>query len=313
MLGRAFFFSGTMNPALLVMAAGMGSRFGGMKQLDAVGPDGETLLEYSVFDAIRAGFRKVVFVIRHDIEAVFRNKIDKRVEGRIAVEYVHQELDRIPAPFKVPVNRKKPWGTGHAILMAAEAVDEPFAAINADNFYGAHAFELLGGYLRRVKDLDSEDYAMVGFVLRDTLSEFGSVSRALCQIDAEGFLQNILELKRIESDGDGAKSTDEAGNTCFLSGDEVVSRNMWGFTRSIFGHLSGEFANFLGARGRDTGSEFLIPTVVETLVAKQHARVKVLPGSERGFGVTYPKDKTFVVKNIQDLVRQGVYPERLWI
>lgn len=301
-----------MNPILVVMAAGIGSRYGGIKQLDAVGPDGEAVLEYSVYDAIHAGFGKVVFVIRQDIEAAFRNTIGKRVEGRIGVEYVYQELGRIPTPFEVPADRKKPWGTGHAVLMAAPAVDEPFAAINADNFYGAHSFKLLGDCLRRVKDPDSDDYAMVGFVLRDTLSEFGSVSRAVCQVDAGGFLQSIVELTKIESDEDRAKYTDEAGNTCPLSGDEIVSRNMWGFTRSVFGHLQRAFADFLEERGRDTESEFLIPTVVGTLLAKRSARVKVLPTRDRGFGVTYPNDKPFVVKSIHNLIARGIYPQKLW-
>ena len=302
-----------MNPTLLVMAAGMGSRYGGIKQLDVVGPGGEAMLEYSIYDAIRAGYGKVVFVIRRDIGTMFQNTIGKRIEGMIAVQYVYQELDRIPNPFRVPVDREKPWGTGHAILVAADAVQEPFVAINADNFYGGHAFALLGDYLSRIRDLDSDDYAMVGFVLRDTLSAFGSVSRAVCQVDAQGFLQDIVELTGIESDGDRARYTDESNRKCFLSGDEIVSRNMWGFTRSIFGHLRRSFADFFEESGRDTGSEFLLPTVMGTLIGKRQVRVKVLPGSERGFDITYPKDKPIVVKKIRNLIAQGVYPERLWV
>ncbi|MFQ5988606.1 MAG: sugar phosphate nucleotidyltransferase [Candidatus Methylomirabilales bacterium] len=302
-----------MNPTLVMMAAGVGSRYGGMKQLDTVGPYGEALLEYSVYDAIRAGFGKVVFVIRQDIDTLFRDTIGKRIEGRIAVEYMYQELDQIPAPFAVPTNRQKPWGTGHAILVAAEAVEEPFAAINADNFYGAHSFQLLGDYLRRMKDLDSFDYAMVGFVLRETLSEFGSVNRAVCQVDANGSLQSIRELANIESHGDRAKYCDADGQVYYLSGDEMVSRNMWGFSRSIFGQLKDEFADFLREQGSDPESEFLIPTVVGTLIARREARVKVLRGRDRGFGVTYTKDKPSVLRNIQDLIAQGVYPGRLWV
>lgn len=302
-----------MNPTLLVMAAGMGSRYGGMKQLDVVGPGGEAILEYSVYDAIRAGYGKVVFVIRRDIETVFRNTIGKRMEGMIAVQYVYQELDRMPNPFRVPVDRKKPWGTGHAILVTAGAVEEPFAAINADNFYGVHAFALLGDYLSGMRDLDSDDYAMVGFVLRDTLSAFGSVSRAVCQVDAQGFLQSIVELTGIELDGGRARYNDESGKTYFLSGDEIVSRNMWGFTPSIFEHLRRQLADFLREQGTDTESEFLLPTVMGTLIGKRQVRVKVLPGTERGFDITYSKDKPIVVKKIRNLIAQGVYPERLWV
>ena len=288
---------------MVVMAAGMATRHDGIKQMDAVGPGGEAILEYAVYDAIRAGFGKVVCVIRPDIEAAFREAIGKRVQGRIAVDYICQE---------VPETRKKPWGTGHAILIAAEAVNEPFAAVNADNFYGAHALTRLGGHLRQVKDCDSDEYAMVGFVLRDTLSECGGVSRAMCRVDAEGFLSSISEVNGIEQYGEGATFIDEAGNTCRLSGDEIVSRNMWGFTPSIFGYLRRAFDDFVKERGRKPESEFLLPTVVGTLLAKDHVRVKVLRARERSFGMTYPEDKPVVVASIRDLIAQGMYPEKLW-
>lgn len=301
-----------MNPTLLVKAAGMGNRYGGLKQLDSVGPGCEALAEYSIYDAIRAGFGKVVFVLRPDNEAVFKNTIGKRVKGKITVEYVFQELGRLPAPLKIPANRKKPWGTGHAVLAAEEVVTGSFAVINADNFYGASSFHLLEDYLRTATDSELADYSMVGFVLRDTLSRFGSVSRAVCQCDGEGFLQCVVELARIESEGDRAQYTDEAGKTVPLSGGEIVSRNMWGFTPSIFAHLKREFITFLEGGGRDEESEFLIPTVVNTLVAEGRARVKVLPSQEQGFGITYREDTPSVVKNIRNLIARGVYPERLW-
>ena len=302
-----------MNPTLLVMAAGMGNRYGGLKQLDPVGPGGEVLVEYSIYDAIRAGFGKIVLVLRPEIEVAFRDAIGKRIEGRIAVEYVFQKLDLLPVPFNVPAERKKPWGTGHAILVAEEAVNEPFAVINADNFYGTSSFHLLGGYLKRAKVSGVSDYAVVGFVLRHTLSSFGGVSRAVCQCDEEGFLQSVMELTHIEQAGDRVQYTDEDSKSIPLTGDEIVSRNMWGFAPSIFTHLRRELGEFLEERGHDEKCEFLIPTVVSNLIAKGYARVKVLPSREQGFGITYPEDKTFVIKSIRELISRGIYPERLWL
>jgi hypothetical protein len=301
-----------MSPTLVVMAAGMGSRYRGLKQVDAVGPGGETLIEYSIYDAIRAGFKKVVFVIRHDIEALFKNTIGRRIEGAVAAEYVYQEVNHSPSAFAPPPSRIKPWGTGHAILVAEEAVTGPFAAINADNFYGASSFSLLADYLQVAKDRDMADYAMVGFVLRDTLSEFGSVSRAVCRLNAEGFLESVTELSRIIPDGDQARYIDETGHRYPLSGGEMVSRNMWGLTPSIFRHLRRAWVDFLKERGRDDTAEFLISTIVNTLLANGVAGVKVLPSHERGFGVTYPEDRPRVITRIEDLITRGVYPKRLW-
>ncbi len=302
-----------MSPTLLIMAAGMGSRYGGLKQLDPVGPGGEALFEYSIYDAIRRGFGKVVFVVRRDIEAGFRSRIGKRVEAKVAVDYVYQELDLLPATFNAPPNRKKPWGTGHAIFVAEEMVREPFAVINADNFYGASSFRLLGDYLKTAKDSDPAEYSMMGFVLRETLSDFGSVSRAVCQVDRDGFLQSVVELARIGRRGEGAEYTNKDGKRVPLSGGEIVSRNMWGFTPSIFAYLRRELVSFLEARGSDEKSEFLIPTVVGTLVARGHARVKVLMSPERGFGITYREDKPCVMESIRNLIVRGLYPERLWV
>ncbi len=301
-----------MNPTLLVMAAGMGRRYGGLKQVDAVGPGGETLIEYSIYDAIRAGFEKVVFVIRQDIESAFKNTIGKRVQGTIAAEYVYQELGHLSSPFAVRSRVRKPWGTAQAVLMAEGAITEPFAAINADNFYGATSFTLLADHLRTMTDRDDADYAMVGFVLRDTLSEFGGVSRAICRLNAEGFLENVTELSGITPDGDRARCIDETGQRFSLSGDETVSRNMWGFTPLIFTHLRREWIDFVEERGRDETSELVIPTIVNTLIAKGLARVKVLPSDEQGFGITYREDRPRLITRIEDLIARGIYPKRLW-
>jgi len=295
------------NLTLLVLAAGMGSRYGGLKQIDPVGPNGETIIDYSIFDAQRAGFNKLVFVIRRDIEKQFREIVGSRFEDKIAVEYVFQELDRLPPGFSVPPGRTKPWGTGQAILMAADVIREPFAAINADDFYGAPSFQVLADHLRRGGD----DYAMVGFILRNTLSEFGSVARGVCRANGEGCLESVTEMIGIEKDGDGARYKDTNGNVTRLTGDELVSMNMWGFTPTLFSHLREQFTAFLKARGDEQKSEFYIPGAVNDLVAAQCARVKVLRSTASWFGVTYREDRPFVMDGIGRLVAGGKYPQKL--
>jgi len=297
-----------MDKTLLVLAAGMGSRYGGLKQIDPIGPGGETLMDYSVFDALRAGFNKLVFVIRRDIERPFKETIGRRFEERVAVDYVFQELDRLPTGFAPPPQRRKPWGTAHAILVAAEAVREPFAVINADDFYGADSFRLLSAHLQS----DAEDYAMVGFVLRNTLSEFGSVARGVCQVAPEGFLQDIVEITRIEREGRGAKYIDENGTSHRLDGEEIVSLNMWGFSPQIFHQLETEFAAFLQRHGAEERAEFFISSVVGHLVSSGKAKVRVLRTPDSWFGITYREDRLLVVDGIRRLVEQGKYPERLW-
>src|SRR5579862_7934997 len=282
-------------PTLLVLAAGMGSRYGGLKQIDPVGPGGETIIDYSIFDAMRAGFEKLVFVIRRDIETAFREAIGARFEKRSPVEYVFQELDKLPPGFSAPPNRKKPWGTGQAILTAADVIKSPFAAINADDFYGANSFRVLAEHLRS----GSHDYAMVGFVLRNTLSEFGSVARGACRVGADGYLQGVTELTKIEKDGSRAKCVDQTGATQPLTGDETVSMNMWGFTPSIFSHLQQQFTDFLKHRGNDEKAELYIPSVVNDLVASRKERCEVLRTTDSWFGVTYREDRPFVVDGIQ--------------
>jgi UTP-glucose-1-phosphate uridylyltransferase len=295
-------------PTLLVMAAGMGSRYGGLKQIDPVGPNGETIIDYSIYDAMRAGFGKLVFIIRHDIEAQFREIIGGRFEKRIAVEYVFQELDKLPPGFTVPPGRTKPWGTTHAILMAADAVREPFAAINADDFYGAEGYRLLAQHFAS----GSRDYAMVGFILRNTLSDFGSVARGVCRVDGDGLLQTVAELTKIERDGDAAKNTDTAGQITRLTGDEAVSMNMWGFTPALFSQLQTGFAAFLKKSGMELKSENYIPSAVNELVVAGQVRVKVLRTGDSWFGVTYREDRPRVVENIRQLIARGDYPEKLW-
>ncbi len=294
-------------PTLLVLAAGMGSRYGGLKQIDPVGAHGETIIDYSIYDALRGGFKKVVFVIRRDIEEPFKKIVGSRFEDKVAVEYVFQELDKLPPGFSVPANRTKPWGTGQAILMAADVIRGPFAAINADDFYGANSFRALGEHLRS----GSADFAMVGFMLRNTLSEFGSVARGVCETTADGYLESVTEMTKIERDGAGAKAAGPDGNILPLSGDETVSMNMWGFTPELFDRLYHLFVRFLNLQGTEEKSEFYIPSAVNELVRVNSARVKVLRSPDSLFGVTYREDRPFVVEGIRKLIARRDYPEKL--
>lgn len=301
-----------MKPTLLVLAAGVGSRYGGLKQIEPVGPGGATIIDYSIYDAVRAGFGKVVFVIRHDMEMEFKSTFGQKFESKISVEYAYQELNMLPPGFSVPPNRKKPWGTGHALLAARDLIKEPFAAINADDFYGAATFKVLAGFLQKVQNFARANYAMVGFILRNTLSEFGSVSRGICQSDVEDYLQHIVELTNIEKAGNQAKYTDETGHIHPLSGDEIVSMNIWGFTPFVFNQFQRLFVEFLQQHGQEEKSEFFIPTEVNRLIAQNLARVKILSSRDSWFGVTYQKDKPQVVRGIQNLTAQGIYPNQLW-
>ena len=300
-----------MKPTLVVLAAGIGSRYGGLKQIDPVGPSGEIVIDYSVFDAIRSGFGRVVFVIRREIEADFRAKIGSHLEGRIAVDYVHQDLGDLPGGFAVPADRQKPWGTGHAIRSCRAAVREPFAVINADDFYGAKSYRALGDFLGGLAASEAR-YAMVGFRLRNTLSEHGHVARGICSADAGGFLQGVVERTKIEQAPGGARFATADGGWAPLTGDEIASMNMWGFTPTIFEHLEREFRGFLGRSGSDPKAEFFIPTVVDTLIRGRQATVRVLETPEIWFGVTYPADKPVVVDGIRARIAAGIYPERLW-
>lgn len=290
------------------MAAGMGSRYGGLKQIDPVGPSGETIIDYSIYDAMRAGFGKLVFVIRKDIEEAFKEVVGARFEKRIAVEYVFQELDKLPAGFTVPEGRTKPWGTTQAVLMARDIIKEPFAVINADDFYGAEAYKVLADHLKS----GSPDYAMVGFVLRNTLSDFGSVARGVCRVNAQGYLETVDELTSIERDGNGAKNTDGSGKVTNLTGDEPVSMNFWGFTPQIFPQLSDVFDRFLQRSGKELKTESYVPTAVNELLSMGQAKVKVLRSRDPWFGVTYREDRPRVVDSIGKLIQSGAYPAQLW-
>ena len=295
-------------PTLLVMAAGMGSRYGGLKQIDPVGPSGETIIDYSIYDALRAGFGKLVFVIRKDIEQAFKETVGARFEKRIPVEYAFQELDKLPAGFSVPEARTKPWGTTQAVLMAADVIREPFAVINADDFYGAESYRVLAEHLVS----GTKDYAMVGFILRNTLSDFGSVARGVCRVDAQGYLETVQELTNIERYGEHAKNTDPAGTVSVLNGDEPVSMNMWGFTPEVFGQLREIFRSFLERSGSELKTESYVPSAVNELVAEGKARVKVLRSRDSWFGVTYREDRPRVVDSIGSLIQAGSYPANLF-
>jgi dTDP-glucose pyrophosphorylase len=282
----------------------MGSRYGGLKQIDAVGPSGETILDFSVYDASRAGFGQIVFVIRRDIEDAFRQSIGARFEQRIPVKYVFQEIDDLPPGFTVPAGRTKPWGTTQAVLAAAEVIHEPFAVINADDFYGQESFQSLSRHLQT----ESSGYAMIGFILRNTLSEFGSVARGISAVDENGYLASVVEVTGIERDSGEIK----AAGGIPLSGDEIVSMNMWGFTPRVFDQLRAYFESFLEANSLDQRAECYLPNAVNSLIHSGESRVRVLPTSEAWFGVTYREDRPRVVESIGRLVSSGVYPKRLW-
>ena len=298
-------------PTLLVMAAGMGSRYGGLKQIDPMGPHGETILDYSVFDALRAGFGKVVFIIRPDFEQAFRDNVTAKFNSKIAVDYAFQTLDRLPTGFTIPAGREKPWGTTHAILCAKETIAEPFAVINADDFYGRHSFEVLSQHLATLPS-DSNAYAMVGFTLKNPLSDNGTVARGVCKTDASGYLLEIQELTKIEKTASGARNASEEGNALELTGEEPVSMNMWGFSPHLFGQINGLFEEFLRTQGAELKSECYIPLSVGELVRRGQATCKVLPTASTWFGVTYREDKPRVQASIAAMTASGNYPDGLW-
>lgn len=299
-------------PELVVMAAGMGSRYGGLKQIDPIGPSGEIVLDYAVYDAKKAGFEKVVFIIREEIEDAFRERVGKTIEKHIETEYVFQELSNLPAGYSLPETRTKPWGTAHAILCAADAITGPFAAINADDFYGATTFEVIANHLKNATDREMYDYAMVGFELRNTLTENGYVSRGICQTDAAGNLTDVVERTKIQQFDSTVKYTEDDKNWVELDPAAVTSMNVWGFTQSFLTELRARFPKFLDQNINTPKGEFFIPAVVNELIKERKATVKVLSSTEKWLGVTYPEDKAAVVKAIQQKVANGDYPENLW-
>ncbi len=300
-----------MRPTLLILAAGMGTRYGGLKQIDPIGPNGEIIIDYSIYDAINAGFGKLVFVIRHYFESPFKEKIGKKFNNLVETAYAYQEVDACVDNFEPPKDRDKPWGTGHAILVARDVIHESFAVINADDYYGPASFKTIARFLTR-KDLSGNDYAMVGYKLKDTLSEYGSVSRGVCRCDEQMFLRGVVERKKVEITPAGVRYFEEDGTEHVLTGNEVVSRNMWGFQPSIFGHLKLCFRRFLEERSNEKNSELFIPTVVDDLIEKGKVTVKVLPANDECFGVTYRRDAAIAARCIRRLIEQGLYPENLW-
>ena len=300
-----------MKPTLFVLAAGMGSRYGGLKQLDGLGPNGETIMDYSIYDAIRAGFGKVVFVIRRVFEADFREKIVSKYADRIPVEIVFQELDNLPAGFKVPEGREKPWGTNHAVLRGKDVIHEPFAVINADDYYGRESFQVLADYLKSIEGTEGK-YAMVGYRVSNTLSESGSVARGVCETNEQGFLTKVTERTKILREEDGViRFIEEDGKTA-LDENTPVSMNMWAFTPDYFRYSEQCFVEFLKEHGNELKSESYIPSLVDELIHSGKATCRVLDTPSRWFGVTYATDRPQVVEKFAQLVKDGVYPSPLF-
>ena len=293
----------------------MGSRYGGLKQIDPVDGHGNKIIDFSIYDAIRAGFKKVIFIIKKENEQDFRTCIGDAVKGRIEVEYVFQELSDIPEGETVPEGRIKPWGTAHAVLCCRNVINGPFVVINADDFYGREAFRVIYDYLDNNHDDDKYRYAMVGYELRNTLTENGYVSRGVCSLDSDGYLTDIVERTHIEKDGDGAKFTEDEGKTYTgIDPESIVSMNMWGFTRGFIDETDISFRRFFSETvpGNPLKAECYLPGVVDELLKADKATVKVLKSKDRWFGVTYKEDKPFVVESIKALKEKGEYPERLW-
>ena len=303
-----------MKPTLLVLAAGMGSRYGSLKQMDGLGPCGEAIIDYSIYDAIQAGFGKVVFVIRHSFADAFKKIYSKaRFGGRIDVEFVYQELDYLPEGFSVPEGREKPWGTNHAVMMAREVIHEPFAVINSDDFYGRDGYRAVADFLRSVEGCKGR-YALVGYYMKNTLSEFGSVSRGVCRTDAGGCLSSVTERTSISRKADGKVYYAEQGQDYEVSEDSLVSMNFWGFTPDYFDYSEEIFKTFLASEAARTNlkAEFFIPYVADVLIRRGDAAFKVLSCDAKWFGVTYKEDRPDVVAKIGRLIEQGVYPRSLW-
>lgn len=300
-----------MKPTLLILAAGIGSRYGGLKQLDRIGPSGETIVDYSIYDALQAGFGKVVFIIKEAIEKDFREAFVGKLKDKVNIECVMQEIRKVPEGITVPAERQKPWGTGHAILMADGAIDGPFAVINSDDFYGRGAYRAVAEYYKDWLPERENDYCMVGYSVANTLSEFGTVSRGVCQADESGFLVDVVERTHIERTPFGIRFM-EADNEVPLSEDTIVSMNFWGFTPSFFGHLHRGFGEFILKNAGELKAEYYIPTEVNHLVRNRLATVRVLHSAEKWFGMTYREDREIVVNSIRALIKNGTYPENLW-
>ncbi len=303
-----------MKPTLLLLAAGMGSRYGGLKQLDGLGPNGETIMDYSIYDAIQAGFGKIVFVIRKDFEDQFRKKVLSKYEGHIPTEIVFQSIDNLPEGYSVPEGREKPWGTNHAVLMAKNVIKEPFCVINCDDFYNRDSFRVIGNFLANLPNNSKNKYAMVGFRVGNTLSENGTVSRGICTTNTEKLLVDVVERTKIERREGKVQYIDDEGKWVVTDDDTPVSMNVWGFTPDYFEYSESYFKDFLNdpKNLENKKSEFFIPLMVNKLIKDGTAIVKVLDTTSSWFGVTYPEDRENVVTKIQSLVKAGIYPNKLF-
>lgn len=301
-------------PVLVIMAAGMGSRYGGLKQIDPVDEQGHIIMDFSIFDAKRAGFEKVVFIIKKENEADFKEAVGDRMEENIEVAYVYQDLHNIPEGFTVPEGRVKPWGTAHAVLSCIDEVDGPFAVINADDYYGRDAFQKIYDYLSTHEDDDKYRYTMVGYELENTLTENGHVARGVCTMNDAGELVSVVERTRIEKKGDGAAFTEDGETWTEIPKNSIVSMNMWGFTASVLQEIKAGFAAFLeeGLKSNPMKCEYFLPTVVSNLLAADKASVAVLTSADKWYGVTYKEDKPVVMAAIKQMKENGLYPERLW-
>jgi hypothetical protein len=301
-----------MQPTLLILAAGMGSRYGSLKQIDRFGPSGETIVEYSIYDALRAGFGKIVMVVRKGFVDDFREIVLSRAMKKADITFVFQELDSLPKGFTLPAGRVKPWGTGHAVLMAAGEINTPFAVVNADDFYGASSYNIISGFLSLPQAGGLEEYCLVDYMLEKTMSETGSVSRGICQVDDGGYLTDITEHTKISRNDNVVISEFAGKEPVIFTGRERVSMNLMGFMPSMFGHLHQQFIDFLHQHPDNLTSEFYIPFAMNEVIRTGKARVKVLPTQERWFGVTYREERDIVAGNLKTLVQQGVYPADLW-
>ena len=301
-------------PALVIMAAGMGSRYGGLKQIDPVDAEGDKIIDFSIYDALQAGFEKIVFVIRKEHEADFRSCISDRIGNAANIVYAYQEQENIPEGFRVPEGRQKPWGTGHAVLSAAPFLDGPFVVINADDFYGREAFRLIYDYLTAHEEQNGQHYAMVGYALKNTLTKNGSVSRGVCETDENGFLSDIVERTKIEEREDGIAYTEDGQTYIPIACDSTVSMNMWGFSHGFLKEAKERFRTFFETEvpKNPLKAEFFLPFIVDALIKEQKASVKVLRSEEKWFGVTYREDKPFVWERIRQLKEKGIYPQNLW-
>jgi len=301
-----------MHSTLLILAAGMGSRYGGMKQVDAFGPSGETITDYSIYDAIHAGFEHFVFVISPLMEEDFKTNYIKKFPSHLRVDYVIQSLENLPKGFKVPEDRVKPWGTAHAVLMAKDVINEPFAVINADDYYGKKSYKIMNHFLAQTSKEAPGNYCMVGFELQKTVSKYGSVARGLCQVNEKGYLTGMVERTKVYLKDGGIVYEDEDGSLHPLDPKDTVSMNLFGFTPDFFSHIEEDFKGFLKKNANNPRAELYIPYVVNNLIAADKSKMTVLQTPDSWFGVTYQEDKPVVLKAIRDLVDQGIYPEALW-